>query len=139
MAAGRKPGSHPFHKWCTAGRLWQLVVNRADDLQQQDSDAGVVTTIDKVTDPLTKLPIPNVITTRLPSGLTNVTRMDKSYGSDGTDFSMQTLTVSSNGKAHQLVSDSRAGLQQVTTAANRQVSLTKDPLTGLLRVASVSG
>ena len=24
MVAGRKPGSHPFHKWCTAGRLWQV-------------------------------------------------------------------------------------------------------------------
>jgi YD repeat-containing protein len=101
--------------------------------------AGASIVVDKVIDSKTKLEIPQLITTTLPSGLKNIVQLDKTYAENGTDTSKTTYTVTNNTKVSRVYSDTQTGTQTNTSPESRSVSYRYDPLTQQLTNAKVNG
>jgi len=114
-----------------------------DDLKATYQSFGVLTVIDKIIDAKTKQAIPQVITTIMPSGLTNVIQLDKSYAENGTDTSKVTITVTNNPgtneKVSTLVSDTMAGTGLNTSAQGRTSATTYNPLTQQVTSQQITG
>ncbi|MEJ2045649.1 MAG: DUF1566 domain-containing protein [Reinekea sp.] len=76
----------------------QTITSTSEDyLTQSIEQCGVVTTIENVLDEKTKTPIPSTMTVTLPSGLTSVTKLSKTFASDGADTMVYTLTSEQDG------------------------------------------
>lgn len=101
--------------------------------------AGAIIVVDKVIDSKTKLEIPQLITTTLPSGLKNIVQLDKTYAENGIDTSKTTYTVTNNTKVSRVYSDTQTGTQTNTSPESRSVSYQYDSLTQQLTNATVNG
>ncbi len=112
---------------------------QADELKETLQSCAVDTVIDNVIDSKTKEEIPNKITITLPSGLTSITNIIKSYAENGADTTKQTLTITQNGKANTVYSDSKTGVSTITSAEGRISTLNSDPDTLLLQSTQTSG
>lgn len=115
------------------------VVRQSDDLKESSTSSSVVTTIDNVFDPKIKLEIPQTITITLPSGLTKITSLDKSYAMNGTDSTRATLTITNNGQISRLTENFKTGERVITSAEGRTSIFRFDPLTRLIESQQVTG
>uniref|UniRef100_UPI002A7EBAC8 Lcl domain-containing protein n=1 Tax=Reinekea sp. TaxID=1970455 RepID=UPI002A7EBAC8 len=110
-----------------------------DQLQESISQCGVSVFIDKQPDPKTQQEIPSRITVTQPSGLTQVTNLSKSYGSNGADPMRFITTTEQNGAVTTTLVDGRLGITELTSAEGRTSRVVSNPSTGLVSEISASG
>lgn len=112
---------------------------QANRLQETLDISGTYSVIENAIDDKTQLPIPHIITTSMPSGLTGTTQIDKTYGENGTDTSKVTVSVTNNGKTSVVYNDLTTGDKLVTSAAGRTAHYNYNPATQQLLSAETSG
>ena len=110
-----------------------------DNLKETIQSCGTTTVVDRILDTKTHDEIPQQITVSLPSGLTSVTTMAKTYAEGGADTTKYTLTTNTNGKASSSHYDAITGVMTITSPENRTVSYNYNPQTNLLDSLEVQG
>jgi hypothetical protein len=119
--------------------LQTIKTRQADNLKETVQSCGVTTEIDRVFDPKTHDEIPSLITTTLPSNLSQSVAITKTYGENGADTTKQTVTSASNGKTSTVYTDYLSGERTITSPESRIVTTQTDPLTGLVQNVQVPG
>jgi YD repeat-containing protein len=105
-----------------------LETENTDTLITTTESGGVTTVRTEEADQKTQKPQFSKQVTTLPGGLSSTLDTVKTYGSNGTDFSKLTTSITFNNKTNTIVEDFKLGTKVLNSAENRQLTINYDPL-----------